>query len=142
GRWSWSMRSRCWRTASSTASRSAPSPRRDASLSRSRRHLRQVETPPSTGRDASFSRLRRHLHSSKQCERGAVSELIAWRLSLHARFRGLDVREGALTGGPAGWGEWSPFGEYGVAEVEPWLRCAEEAAAGDWPTPVREEVPV
>ncbi len=71
-----------------------------------------------------------------------MSELIAWRLPLHTRFRGLDVREGALIGGPGGWGEWSPFVEYDVAEVEPWLRCAEEAAAGDWPTPVREEVPV
>ncbi|WP_312008039.1 o-succinylbenzoate synthase [Nocardioides alcanivorans] len=32
--------------------------------------------------------------------------------------------------------------EYDVAEVEPWLRCAEEAAAGDWPEPVRDVVPV
>ena len=26
--------------------------------------------------------------------------------------------------------------------AEPWLRCAEEAAAGDWPEPVRDSVPV
>jgi O-succinylbenzoate synthase len=26
--------------------------------------------------------------------------------------------------------------------AEPWLRCAEEAAAGDWPAPVRSSVPV
>ncbi len=42
---------------------------------------------------------------------------------------------------PAGWGEWSPFLEYDAAVAEPWLRCAEEAAAGDWPAPVRDRGP-
>jgi len=65
-----------------------------------------------------------------------------WSIPLRTRFRGIDVREGVLIPGPAGWGEWSPFLEYGTAEVEPWLRCAEEAAAGDWPEPLREAVPV
>jgi O-succinylbenzoate synthase len=58
------------------------------------------------------------------------------------RFRGITVREGALVQGDAGWGEWSPFLEYPPAEVEPGLRCAEEAAAGDWPEPLRDRVPV
>jgi len=58
------------------------------------------------------------------------------------RFRGITVREGALVEGDAGWGEWSPFVEYSPEEAEPWLRCAEEAAAGDWPTAVRDAVPV
>ena len=58
------------------------------------------------------------------------------------RFRGITVREGVLIGGAAGWGEWSPFLEYDAAVAEPWLRCAEEAAAGDWPEPVRDAVPV
>jgi O-succinylbenzoate synthase len=47
--------------------------------------------------------------------------------------------------GPAGevrWGEWSPFLEYDAAVAEPWLRCAEEAASGDWPAPLRTSVPV
>ena len=65
-----------------------------------------------------------------------------WSIPLRTRFRGIDVREGVLIPGPAGWGEWSPFLEYDVAEAEPWLRCAEEAAAGDWPAPVRGAVPV
>lgn len=69
-------------------------------------------------------------------------EVFAWQVPLRTRFRGLDVREGALVRGPHGWGEWSPFVEYDAAEVEPWLRCAEEAAAGDWPAPVRDRVPV
>ncbi|MBO0845570.1 MAG: o-succinylbenzoate synthase [Nocardioides sp.] len=58
------------------------------------------------------------------------------------RFRGITVREGALVPGDAGWGEWSPFTEYPPAVAEPWLRCAEEAAAGDWPAAVRDSVPV
>ncbi|WP_141016060.1 o-succinylbenzoate synthase [Nocardioides sambongensis] len=61
---------------------------------------------------------------------------------LRTRFRGITVREAALVEGPGGWGEWSPFLEYPAAVAEPWLRCAEEAAAADWPAPLRERVPV
>ncbi|MDZ5622718.1 o-succinylbenzoate synthase [Nocardioides sp. HM23] len=63
-------------------------------------------------------------------------------IPMRTRFRGLTVREAALVEGPAGWGEWSPFLEYDARIAEPWLRCAEEAAAGDWPDPVRDGVPV
>ena len=65
-----------------------------------------------------------------------------WSIPMRTRFRGIDVREGVLIPGPGGWGEWSPFLEYDAREVEPWLRCAEEAAAGDWPDPVRDRIPV
>ena len=65
-----------------------------------------------------------------------------WSVPLRTRFRGIDVREGVLLRGDAGWGEWSPFLEYPPDVAEPWLRCAEEAAAGDWPAPVRSSVPV
>ena len=65
-----------------------------------------------------------------------------YAIALHHRFRGITVREGMLLRGEAGWGEWSPFLEYEPAVAEPWLRCAEEAAAGDWPDPVRSSVPV
>ncbi|MDF1606125.1 o-succinylbenzoate synthase [Nocardioides sp. YIM 152315] len=65
-----------------------------------------------------------------------------WSLPMRTRFRGITVREGAFLGGDGGWGEWSPFLEYDAAVAEPWLRCAEEAAAGDWPVPVRDSVPV
>jgi o-succinylbenzoate synthase len=71
-----------------------------------------------------------------------VSGLVVWSVSLRTRFRGITVREGVLLRGTAGWGEWSPFLEYPAEVAEPWLRCAEEAAAGDWPTPVRQSVPV
>jgi O-succinylbenzoate synthase len=63
-------------------------------------------------------------------------------IPLHHRFRGIDVREGVLVQGDGGWGEWSPFLEYDARVAEPWLRCAEEAAVGDWPAPVRDRVPV
>ena len=63
-------------------------------------------------------------------------------IPMTTRFRGITVREGALIEGDAGWGEWSPFIEYSPTVAEPWLRCAEEAAAGDLPGPVRHAVPV
>ena len=71
-----------------------------------------------------------------------MAEVRVFAIPLRTRFRGITVREGMLIRGDAGWGEWSPFLEYGPAVAEPWLRCAEEAAAGDWPAPVRDLVPV
>ena len=47
---------------------------------------------------------------------------------MRTRFRGITVREGALIEGPAGWGEFSPFAEYGPRECARWLACALEAA--------------
>ena len=63
-------------------------------------------------------------------------------IPLRTRFRGIEHREGVLLRGAGGWGEWSPFLEYDEAVAAPWLRCAEEAAAGDWPAPLRDRVPV
>ena len=65
-----------------------------------------------------------------------------YSLPMRTRFRGIIVREGVLLRGAAGWGEFSPFLEYDAGVAAPWLRCAEEAAAGDWPAPVRASVPV
>jgi O-succinylbenzoate synthase len=63
-------------------------------------------------------------------------------IPMRTRFRGITVREAVLVEGHAGWGEWSPFLEYPADVAEPWLRCAEEAAAGLWPAPLRDVVPV
>jgi len=63
-------------------------------------------------------------------------------IPMRTRFRGITVREVVLLEGAAGWGEWSPFLEYPADVAEPWLRCAEEAAAGDWPEAIRSSVPV
>jgi len=61
---------------------------------------------------------------------------------MRVRFRGVSVREGMLVHGPSGWGEWSPFWDYGAAESLPWLEAAYEAAYDTWPPPVRDTVPV
>jgi O-succinylbenzoate synthase len=71
-----------------------------------------------------------------------MNRLRVWSIPMRTRFRGITVREGALIRGVAGWGEWSPFLDYPPIVAEAWLRCAEEAAAGDWPEPVRDWVPV
>jgi o-succinylbenzoate synthase len=71
-----------------------------------------------------------------------TGRLRVFSIPMTTRFRGITVREGALIEGEAGWGEWSPFAEYPPNVAEPWLRCAEEAAAGDWPPAVRDAVPV
>jgi o-succinylbenzoate synthase len=68
--------------------------------------------------------------------------LRAFAIPMPTRFRGITLREGALLHGPAGWGEFSPFAEYGPRECARWLACALEAAAYGWPAPVRDSVPV
>ena len=67
---------------------------------------------------------------------------VVWSTPLRTRFRGLDVRDGVLLRGDAGWGELSPFWDYDDAESAAWLRCAREAAFDGWPTPRRSAVPV
>jgi O-succinylbenzoate synthase len=71
-----------------------------------------------------------------------LSTLRAFAIPLRTRFRGITVREGALIEGPAGWGEFSPFAEYGPAESARWLASAIESATVPWPAPVRDSVPV
>ncbi|RJS46131.1 o-succinylbenzoate synthase [Nocardioides cavernaquae] len=69
-------------------------------------------------------------------------EARVFSIPMRTRFRGITVREGMLLKGDAGWGEWSPFLEYDDEVAAPWLECAVEAAAGNWPAPVRTSVPV
>ena len=59
--------------------------------------------------------------------------LCVWSIPMRTRFRGIDAREGVLLHGPAGWGEFSPFWDYDIAECVPWWRAAHEAAYGAWP---------
>ena len=65
-----------------------------------------------------------------------------YAIPLTTRFRGIDVREGMLLRGDAGWGEFSPFLEYDADTARPWLAAAREAADLGWPEPVRTHVPV
>jgi o-succinylbenzoate synthase len=68
--------------------------------------------------------------------------LRAFAIPMPVKFRGTTMRQGALLQGAAGWGEFSPFPEYGPRECARWLACALEAAAAGWPAPVRASVPV
>lgn len=68
--------------------------------------------------------------------------LDVYSVPLRTRFRGLDVRDGVLLHGAAGWGEFSPFWDYDADESAAWLRAAREAADEGWPDPVRTHVPV
>ena len=74
--------------------------------------------------------------------RELLGTLRAFAIPMRTKFRGITVREGALIQGPAGWGEFSPFAEYGPAESARWLASAIESATVAWPAPVRDVVPV
>lgn len=69
-------------------------------------------------------------------------DIRVFRIPMHLRFRGVTSREGALLRGPQGWGEFSPFSEYGPSLTSRWLAAAREAATQAWPPPVRTRVPV
>lgn len=49
-------------------------------------------------------------------------------LPMAVKFRGVTTREALLIDGPAGWGEFSPFTEYGPQESAAWLASGIEAA--------------
>ena len=61
---------------------------------------------------------------------------------MRVRFRGIEVREGVLIEGPAGWGEFCPFLEYDDHVAAAWLAAALEACTTGWPAPVRKRIPV
>ena len=71
-----------------------------------------------------------------------MQEVGVWAIPMRTRFRGVEVREGLLLRGAAGWAEWSPFWDYAAPECVPWLAAAREAAETAWPAPVRDRVPV
>ncbi|MFY1599646.1 o-succinylbenzoate synthase [Micromonospora sp. WMMD737] len=63
-------------------------------------------------------------------------------LPMRVRFRGITVREVALLDGPAGWGEFGAFGEYGPAEAAHWLDAALTAAYDGMPAVHRARIPI
>lgn len=74
-------------------------------------------------------------------------EFRPFTVELNARFRGLTSRSGVLlrstdAAGVTHWGEYSPFGDYSAERATRWWHAAMEAARGQWPAPVREQVPV
>jgi O-succinylbenzoate synthase len=71
-----------------------------------------------------------------------VTATTVFSIPMRTRFRGIDVREGMLLRGPAGWGEFSPFWDYDARESAPWLAAAREAANDGWPAPRRTTIAV
>src|SRR3954465_4606991 len=65
-----------------------------------------------------------------------------WSVPMRTRFRGIDVRDGVLVQGAAGWGEFSPFWDYDVTESRRWGAAAPRAAVTGRPGPVRDRGPV
>ena len=63
-------------------------------------------------------------------------------LPTKTNFRGINNREVALFRGEYGWGEFSPFLEYGYKECAPWLSSAIEAATKPRPHIYRNSVRV
>jgi O-succinylbenzoate synthase len=63
-------------------------------------------------------------------------------LPTKTNFRGISVREVALFKGEFGWGEFSPFLEYGYEESASWLASAIEAATKPRPQLFRNSVKV
>ena len=63
-------------------------------------------------------------------------------LPMRVRFRGITTRELALIDGPAGWGEFGAFVEYGPQEAAAWLASALEAAYSPPPPPRRDRIAI
>ena len=72
----------------------------------------------------------------------ALASLRVVALPMKTKFRGLQIRETALIRGSAGWGEFAPFIEYGARESLPWLESAIEAATTNFPSGMRNSIPV
>ncbi|MCW2518809.1 MAG: putative o-succinylbenzoate synthase [Mycobacterium sp.] len=71
-----------------------------------------------------------------------IDRLHVVSLPMRIRFRGIDIREVALIDGPAGWGEFGAFLEYGPDEAAHWLASGVEAAYVAPPIPLREWIPI
>ncbi|MFZ1362685.1 MAG: o-succinylbenzoate synthase [Candidatus Nanopelagicales bacterium] len=71
-----------------------------------------------------------------------LADAVPFRVELKVPFRGVTHREGLLLQGPSGWGEFAPFTEYDDLTASRWLLGGVEAAFGQWPDPVRQEVRV
>ena len=75
---------------------------------------------------------------------GPLAGLEAWAVAIPMglRYRRLTERRAVLLRGPAGWGEFSPFEEYGDLVAARWLASALESALEPLPAPVRDRIPV
>jgi O-succinylbenzoate synthase len=74
--------------------------------------------------------------------RDLLDRLHVVALPMRVRFRGITTRELALLEGPAGWGEFGAFVEYGPPEAAHWLASAIEGAYRRPPPARRDRVPI
>jgi len=72
----------------------------------------------------------------------SISNMHVFSVPLRNRFRRVERRDGVVLEGPEGWGEFSPFPEYGADTTALWLAAAIEAATKPFPKPVRDQVEV
>jgi O-succinylbenzoate synthase len=63
-------------------------------------------------------------------------------LPMRVCFRGITSRELVLLDGPAGWGEFGAFLEYGDAEAAHWLAAAVDSAYRAAPSPRRDRIAI
>jgi O-succinylbenzoate synthase len=101
---------------------------------------------PGRGRPARYVCRRLYSGSMPTAPVPDLEELLAGAhvvsLPMRVKFRGIMERESLLLQGPAGWGEFCPFPEYGDAEASRWLASAVEAAWQGFPAPLRGVIPV
>lgn len=71
-----------------------------------------------------------------------LASLQVLSLPTRTNFRSVTKREIALFKGPNGWGEFSPFLEYDPEESSHWLGAGIEAAFGQLPAPIRDEIEI
>ncbi len=74
--------------------------------------------------------------------RDLLDRLYVVALPMRVRFRGITTREVALIEGPAGWGEFGAFLEYGPHEAAHWLASGIAAAYRRPPPLRRDRVPI
>lgn len=82
------------------------------------------------------------MHIPPVLRESGIDEVHAWSIPMTTRFRGITRRDGLVLRGPAGWAEFSPFGDYDAAESVSWLRAAIADATQPRPAPVRQSIPV
>jgi o-succinylbenzoate synthase len=71
-----------------------------------------------------------------------LDRLYVVALPMRVLFRGITTREVALIEGPAGWGEFGAFVEYGAAEAAAWLASGIEGAYRRPPPVRRDRIPI
>lgn len=71
-----------------------------------------------------------------------VLRAVPFSVPMRLRFRRVEHRSGMLLEGTCGWGEFSPFLDYGPDYAARWLAAAIDAATRPFPAGVRTQVPV